>query len=387
MTLVNADIQYIDSTEELESLCRELQKKQWLAIDTEFFREKTYKPQLCLIQVASDEHLAVIDPLALDNIDAFLDLIFDRSIIKVFHAATQDLEIFYWMRNEVPGPLFDTQIAAPLLGYNEQIGYGNLVKAALDVDLAKSHSRADWSRRPLPEVQLRYAADDVIYLTSLYLQMRDQLEARNRLQWLDNDFAALENCALYEKPASDMWMRVRGIQKFKNKALSGIQKLAEWRELTARKSDLPRNWLMKDDVIIDLARQAPDSMTELTHIRGLGDGLIKRHGEQLLQLLKSAQTETPTPLPPFAKKQKLNPQQEAIIDLLTSLVKIRSDELDINSAMLAPRKELEKLLLSPELSLLNKGWRGALIGEQLTDLLNGKIRMHIENLHVKLEPL
>ena len=355
-------------------------------MDTEFLREKTYKPRLCLIQVATDTELACIDPLAMDDIDIFLDLLFDRSIIKVFHAAGQDLEIFYWMRGDVPGPVFDTQIAAPLLGHHEQIGYGNLIREVLGTDLAKSHSRADWTRRPLPEAQLRYAADDVVYLAELYPQMLESLTRLGRMDWLSEDFLALENPALYDKDVSKVWQRVKGIQKFKGATLAAIQKIAAWREKTARESDLPRNWLLKDEIMIDLARQRPDSMQELTHIRGLGDSIIRRHGETLLELLRKSQTEEPQRLPPFSKKVRLSPSQDAIVDLLSTLTKLRGDELGIHPAVLASRKELEKLLTAPEDSTLCRGWRKALIGEQLKELLAGRFGMHVEEQKIILSP-
>ena len=369
----------LTTTQDLQAFCEAAAQHPYVTVDTEFLREKTYKPKLCLIQVSCPSALACIDPLALDNIEPFLDVLYDRSITKVFHAAGQDLEIFYWMRGEVPGPLFDTQIAAPLLGENEQIGYGNLVKSRLGVELAKSHSRADWTRRPLPEVQVRYAADDVVYLAELYTQMREELQSRGRLEWLDDDFNALETPTLYDKPASDMWLRVRGINKFRGKTLSAIQLLAEWRENTARDADLPRNWLMKDEILIDMARQLPDSIKELSHIRGLGDGTVRRHGDTLVALIKEALTRPPVPLPPFSKKSKLSAREDAILELLSTLTKIRAAELDINDAVLAPRKELEKLLGDPSTSLLTQGWRRKLIGEQLQHLLAGRIAMHIEN--------
>ena len=387
MSLSYGNALYIDTADELEAFCKELSNKTWIAVDTEFLREKTYKPQLCLIQVASDEHLACIDPLALDNIDTFLDVLFDKNILKVFHAASQDLEIFYWLRGSVPGPIFDTQIAAPLLGHNEQIGYGNLVKGALNIDLAKSHSRADWTRRPLPPVQLNYALDDVIYLCQLYTQMNDELVSRDRLVWLEQEFKDLESNDLYNKPAKDMWLKVRGVQKYKGKTLSAIQKIAEWREIVAKESDLPRNWLLKDEIIIDIARQMPDSINELKHIRGLGESMVRKHGNKLVALLEEAAATPPTPLPPFKKKSKLSPAQDAIIDLLTTLTKLRSEELEVNAAVLAPRKELEKLFTDPDSSRLTQGWRKMLIGEQLLDLLDGKISMRIENAKICMDSI
>ena len=201
----------------------------------------------------------------------------NTSVTKVFHAASQDQEIFYQLSRKVPTPLFDTQIAAPLLGYNEQIGYGNLVKEHLGVELAKSHTRADWTRRPLPEAQISYALDDVIYLEQLYLDFHAKLESLGRLDWLRPEFAEWERPERYEQPAGERWKKIRNIQRYKGPALSVIQKLAEWRELKARELNLPRNWLMKDDVLLSLAQQLPDSDAELGHIRSLDRKTRERH--------------------------------------------------------------------------------------------------------------
>ncbi|MEM7257804.1 MAG: HRDC domain-containing protein, partial [Pseudomonadota bacterium] len=245
-------INLISTTEALEQAAAALATRPWFAIDTEFLRERTYRPELCLIQIATDEHLFCIDPLALDNIDCLLDVIYREDITKVLHAAGQDLEIFYWLRGAVPHNLFDTQIAAPLLGYPEQAGYATLVKQALNIDLSKSHSRADWSRRPLPPQQLAYAADDVIYLAQVYPKFLHELESLGRLEWLHSEWEALTDPDLYEKPAHQMWKRLRHIEKLKGPRLAVAQRLATWREETARQRNLPRNWLLKDDVLTSI---------------------------------------------------------------------------------------------------------------------------------------
>ena len=185
------DIPYIDTTSELIAFCAAIKDSEWLAIDTEFVREKTYYPQLCLIQVSNGEQLACIDPLALDDIEPLLAVFYDPSITKVFHAASQDLEIFAHLRNELPAPLFDTQIAAALLGHGNQISYAAMVKIYCDVELDKSHSRTDWSRRPLSAAQIQYAADDVRYLGVVYNLLLEELQIKNRDTWLEDDFVQL----------------------------------------------------------------------------------------------------------------------------------------------------------------------------------------------------
>ena len=368
----NRNIDYIDSTDALLALTNSLASEPWIAIDTEFLREKTYRPELCLLQIAAGDIVACVDPLALDNIDPLLDLIYDPAITKVLHAAGQDLEIFYWLRGSVPENLFDTQIAAPLLGHQEQIGYANLVKEVLKVDLSKSHSRADWTRRPLPQQQLDYAADDVIYLAEMYPKMLHQLESLGRLSWLDQEWIDLTNPHLYEKPANEMWKKLRQIDKLKGSRLATAQALAEWRELTARDQNLPRNWLLKDDVLVDLAKQMPSDEAELKHIRGLSDGLRRRHGEALVKMIQKARDTEPQNLIIPARKVKLTPLQDAALDVLSAVAKSHATHLQINPTILAPRKSLEDLIKGQRETQIMQGWRADLIGQNLCAVLDGQ---------------
>ncbi|MFT6302930.1 MAG: ribonuclease D, partial [Pseudomonadales bacterium] len=214
------DHQYIDTPEALAVLCTALRTRPYVAIDTEFLRERTYRPELCLVQVKHEELLACIDTIVIEDLSALSELLLDESVVKVFHAASQDLEIFYLLTKKVPAPLFDTQIAAPLLGYNEQIGYGNLVNEHLGVELAKSHTRADWTRRPLPDKQIEYALDDVIYLEALYVDMHAQLTQQHRLAWLQPEFAEQAKVEKYDQPAGERWKKIRNIQRYKGPTLS-----------------------------------------------------------------------------------------------------------------------------------------------------------------------
>ena len=374
-----SDILFIDTPDKLQRLADDIASQEWLALDTEFLRERTYRPELCLLQIATPEIVACVDPLALDSIDPILDIIYKPGIIKILHAASQDLEIFYWLRKEVPANLFDTQIAAPLLGYQEQIGYGNLVGEVLGVSLSKSHSRADWTRRPLPKQQVQYAADDVIYLARMYPLMRDKLEQLDRLHWLDSEWQNLTNPDLYEKPADEVWKRLRGIDKLKGGRLSVAQQLASWRELTARERNLPRNWLMKDDVLIDLSKQMPLSKGELKHIRGLSDGMVKSHGSTIIENISKSKDKPPIPPDNSKRKVKLTPDQDAALDLLTAVAKIHARELAINPSVLAPRKSIEDLIKGNNDTSVMRGWRGQLIGPALQSVLAGDSGLKIDN--------
>ena len=362
---------YIDTSDALETFCARVASAPYIALDTEFLRERTYRPELCLVQVKHGEHLACIDTLALDDLAPFQAILDDPNVVKVFHAASQDLEIFWLLARRVPAPIFDTQVAAPLLGHGEQVGYGNLVKERLDVELAKSHTRADWTRRPLPPEQIAYALDDVVWLEKLYLSMREELESLGRLAWLAPEFAAAEDPAKYDQPAAERWKKIRNIQRYKGPALAVIQALAEWRELTARQRNLPRNWLMKDEVLLALAQQRPANDVDLGHVRGFDRKIRERHGAELLALIADAATRTPEPVPAFARKKKLDAGLLARVQLLDAWVHQRGLELGIAPGLLAPPKVLERMVTGDGRAAL-AGWREPLLGDDLDALLAGR---------------
>lgn len=364
-------INLISTAHELEQSANALTDAPWFAIDTEFLRERTYRPELCLIQIATEDLVFCVDPLALENIDCLLDVIYRDDITKVLHAAGQDLEIFYWLRGAVPHNLFDTQIAAPLLGHPEQAGYATLVKQVLNVELSKSHSRADWSRRPLPDQQLAYAADDVIYLAQIYPKFLQELESLGRLEWLQSEWDALTNADLYEKPADQMWKRLRHIDKLKGARLAVAQHLATWREETARQRNLPRNWLLKDEVLVSIAKQLPEDKTNLKHVRGLSDGFLKHHADAIVALISDARDRTPETMQIPARKNRLTPLQDAAIDVLSAVAKSHAEALRINAAVLAPRKSLEDLVRGNTDTAVMQGWRATLIGEPIRQVLEG----------------
>jgi len=374
---------FIDSAEPLRQLCEQLAGVEWIAVDTEFLRERSYRPELCLIQLATAEVVACIDPLAV-ALDPLLDLLYDERITKVFHAASQDLEIFHCLRGRPPQPVFDTQLAAPLLGHDEQMGYARLVQAVLGVELAKAHSRTDWSQRPLSAAQLSYAADDVVYLAQLYPRMRGELQRLGRLDWLTAEFDALLDPARYDKPLEDLWQKLRGVERLRGHSLAIAQELAAWRERSAREANLPRNWVMKDDVLLDIAKLKPSDAGELARIRGLSDGARKRHAAALLQLVRECRDQQPRALP-RRRKNKPSAAQEAVLTLLEAVARQRAAELDINPAQLAPRRELERLMQSNNGSLVEAGWRQQLIGAQLRRVLDGECRLSVANGMLKIE--
>lgn len=366
--------EYIADNAALEALCKRLEGATYLVLDTEFLRERTYRPELCLIQIKYRDTLAIVDAQTVTDLAPLVERLLDTSTVKVLHAASQDLEIFWMMSRRVPSPVFDTQLAAPLLGHAEQIGYANLCRAILDLEIDKSQTRADWTRRPLPEKQIKYALDDVIHLEDLYLTMRSELEQLGRLDWLEPEFRAIEAVGKYDQPARERWKRVRQITRYKGAALACIQALAEWREIKARETNQPRNWLLKDEVLTSLAQQQPTDLDELGHIRGLDRRTRERYGEEIVALLSDARETDPEPLPPFRKKLKNTPATEARIQLLDAWVHQRAAELDIAPGLLAPPSLLEKFIAGEGRATLS-GWRDPLIGEALQQLVDGEVAL------------
>jgi ribonuclease D len=373
------EIPFIDSATELARFCTRLAASDWFAIDTEFLREKTYYPKLCLLQVATPDSVACIDPLALDHLDPLLDLIFDTGITKVMHSARQDMEIFYHLRGTAPAPVFDTQIAALLLGYPDQIGYGNLVSEVLGVNLEKLHTRADWSVRPLTQDQIGYAADDVIYLVDVYRSLHARLAERGRLEWLDEDFARLSGDALYRNAPADAWLRVKGSNRLKGAALSVLQALAEWRESRAQQRDRPRGWILRDDALIEIARHRPASLEELGRIRGLQEAFIRHNGEQVLGLIVTAVRQPPAPFPDAGTRLKPTPEQDALVDVMSAVVRVSGIEHALNPAVLATRKQLERLVCGDTEVELMHGWRRKLVGERVQALLSGELSLSVRD--------
>lgn len=376
---------YVDTAEGLRALCSELAGSEWLAVDTEFIRERTYYPRLCLIQVCNGEVAACIDPLAVPDLQPLLDLLFDGSILKVLHAARQDLEIFLHDYGRLPMPVFDTQPAAAMLGHGDQIGYANLVKLLLGVELPKDQSRTDWSLRPLEPQQLRYALDDVIYLGQLYLHMRGHLFDRERLQWLAADFAPLADPQTYFPDPNRMWERIKGRQVLRGRQLAVLQLLAAWRETEARQRDLPRKWVLKDEVLVELSRRMPRDAAGLARIRGLEPGQIRRDGETLLGMIGRG-AELPAESWPrdTARAAPLDAGQEAMVDLLNAVLRLIADQHELSPLAIAGRRDLERLVRGEEDSALLEGWRRELVGRTLLRVMDGSLPLAVEERRLRL---
>lgn len=376
---------YIDTPHELEAFCQQLKGSLWLALDTEFIRDRSYYPQLCLLQVSDGELAACIDPLAIDDLAPLEQLIYDPVITKVFHAGRQDLEIFLLKWGRLPQPLFDTQLAATLLGLGEQVGYGNLVETRLGISLAKGQARTDWSRRPLEPAQIDYALDDVIHLGPLYLSLFEELQKLGRENWLNEDFRVLADPATYQIPEEMLWQKIKGQQQLKGLQLAVLQQLAIWREQRAKDADRPRRWILKDEIMLEMARRQPKSTEQLERIRGVEQGLLKRQGQALLECIAKA-SQLPREQWPKAKKipARLSPNQEALCDLLMAGLRLLAREGKISPAALASRRDLEQLVKGDrDLDLLH-GWKGALAGKRLLALLEGHEELLVEQGRLQL---
>lgn len=373
------DTLYIDTPEALGDFCNRIKASDWIALDTEFLREKTYYPKLCLLQIATADVVACIDPIALDDLSPVLDVIYDEGITKVMHSGRQDMEIFFNIQGRPPAPVFDTQIAALMLGFADQIGYANLVREMLGVTLDKLHTRADWSLRPLSADQLKYAADDVVYLADIYLKMKEQLTTAGRLQWLDEDFARLASPALYGNPPEQAWRKVKGGNRLKGSSLAVMQALAKWRETTAQQKDRPKGWILRDDALIDIARHRPESLQALETIRGLSEGLLRNSGNAIVQIVSAASGEKPQPAGDSGTRVRLTPDQGALVDVMMALVRLSGEENNLNPAVLASRKQLDKLVCGETDIDVMKGWRRKLVGEQLARFLSGDLKLSVSD--------
>ena len=363
--------QFIDTEAGLAELCEQLRGQPVLALDTEFLREKTYYAQLCLLQVAAEGVIACVDPLAVD-LHPLLEIIYDPQVVKVMHSARQDMEIFFDLRDDVPRPLFDTQIAATLMGFGEQVGYANLVQQMLGVTLDKVATRTDWSQRPLDAEQISYAADDVRYLFTVYHQQVELLASKGRLDWLQADFDEMSDRSTYAPSPDDLWKRVRGAKKLSSPQLAVLRGLAIWREERAQASNRPRRWILKDEVMLDLAKRSPVNLENLKKIRGIEERMLSRHGDAILKVIAAAKATDPNHWPTPTKNRRLAPEQDAVVDLLMAVLRLRGNENEVSPSLLASRKQLEALVAGEGDVPVLHGWRAELAGHDLQAVLAGE---------------
>jgi ribonuclease D len=359
------DATLVTTHSQLEAAVFRLQSASRLAIDTEFMRERTYYPQLCLVQVATDADCFLVDPLAGLNLDGLHALLEERTKLKILHAARQDLEVLQLGGRPVAAPVFDTQLAAAMLGFAPQAGYAELVARQLGHSIDKGQTRTDWSRRPLTPEQLAYAADDVHHLLTLHTELAAALAAKGRDAWLAEDAAVLEDPSLYRTEPGDAWRRLKGLGRLKPREQAAARSLAEWRERRAIESDKPRGWILTDDVIYALATMAPRTVADLEAVRALPPAVVRKRGDELLALIAAAADSAGTSGIEAGGKRP-TPAENALVAKLQQVVRDEAAALELSPEVLATRRDVEALVFPDrgEPAVL-RGWRRAVIGEKL----------------------
>ncbi len=347
----------------LAAVCESLRPNAWIALDTEFMRTRTYYARLCLVQAATPEMIACVDPLALSDIKPLLDVIYNPRILKIFHSGRQDLEVFTDIRGVPPAPVFDTQIAASLCGYDDQIGYANLVEAITGHKLPKLHTRADWEARPLPPEQLHYAADDVRYLRDVYHFLAQKLESLGRSEWLAEECAALTDPALYRNDPHEAFRRLRQGHSLPLAAQTILRELAAWRERAAQQNNLPRSWVVSDAALMEAAFATPRSHEALDQLLGLNGAAARKWGDEILEAIRVGLEAAPQRW--WEEPQRLDRQQQNLYERLSERIQATATKIKISPTLLAPRRELLKLIGGDNSGSLLRGWRHALIGEEL----------------------
>lgn len=379
MTRQGISYMYIATQENLAAFVERARSSSVLAIDTEFLREKTYYAKLCLLQMATDDEVVIVDPFEMDDLSVLAPLLTDERIVKLFHAAGQDLEIILREVGVLPCPVFDTQIAAALLGHTQQIGYAALVHAECGVSLKKIDSFTDWSRRPLSASQRDYAADDVVYLPRLYAGMRAALEEKGRLHWLDHDFEELSDPARYEANERERFRRLKRVSQLSRRQLSAAREVAAWRELEAQRRDVPRKWVVTDEQIVEACKREARTIDELFMVRGLSDRLSTKDARAVVSLISSALSAPPDTWPELDRCGKSEPNVDAELDLMSALVRLRAKENGIAFPTLASHDDLARVARGYREGVdLLRGWRRAIVGEELLELLDGRLALSLD---------
>jgi ribonuclease D len=385
---------YVTNQDDLKALCERLSSCEMLAIDTEFVREKTYFHRLGLIQVAGGDDCAAIDPILVGDLQPFLQVIRSPKILKVFHAGKQDLEILFRLCDEAIYPVFDTQIAASLVGWGAQISFAKIVHKAIGKKIHKGETYTDWCRRPLTKNQITYALDDVRFLVPVYEKLVRQLKKRNRLDWLQGEFHALENPQNFILPdPRKQFMRVKNIRNLNSRNLAVLRELAAWREDEARTRDCLAKSVIRDEPLLEIARILPKSCDVLSGIRGINHREVSKNGDKILAAIERG-LEVPKDEQPVLPESDGYSTNRGVEELLAAYVQIRSEELHIEPTILAQRKQIHEFVKWYEQKknldehFLFQGWRKECIGDNLLSILKGEMGLYIDpSGEVGLNPL
>ncbi len=346
----------------LEDLAANLESSTQIGLDTEFLRERTYRAELCLLQLSSRSDAICVDPLSIRDLSVLSHTLTAPGITKVMHASRQDVEVLYPISGLVR-PLFDTQIAAALTGLPAQIGYGELVRRLLGKELAKSHTRTDWSRRPLSPEQIEYALDDVRYLLPLKAHLEEQLERSGRLAWLTEELHTLEDARNVVPDPEEAWLRIKGLRSLDPSRERLAQLLAAWRERRAMERNRPRGWILDDAVLRDIVLQVPRSVEALAALPEFPAGVIKHCGDELLECIRSA--DVPHPAPPINTRARPDPAKTALVKKLGTLNQSIAADLGLSPEVLATRRDLELLADGHRDVGVLRGWRREVAGDRM----------------------
>jgi ribonuclease D len=372
-------MQPITTTSELAAVCARMANHPFVTVDTEFLRETTYYPLLCVAQLASPDEAVVIDALA-EGIDLMplFDLMTNESVMKVFHAARQDIEIFWNLGKKIPHPIFDTQVAAMVLGYGDSISYDQLVQRITGDAIDKSFRFTDWTRRPLTDAQLRYAVSDVTHLRDVYVKLSTDIQARGRTDWVRAEMDILTSPDTYRMEPENAWQRLKSRVR-KPKDLAVLIEIAAWREREAQTRDVPRGRVLKDDVLGEIAIQAPTTIEKLSHLRSLPKGFERsRWGEAILDAVKRGLERDPKTLPRIEKfRGAIN--GGATVELLKVLLRMTSERHGVAAKVVATVDDLERIAADDDADVpAMKGWRRELFGEKALALKHGKLALAVE---------
>lgn len=379
----------ITSTTDLAAACTELARHDFVAVDTEFIREQTFWPKLCLIQMAGPGVEVLVDPLAPGiDLQPFYDLMADTRVTKVFHAARQDVEIVWNQARTIPTPLFDTQVAAMVCGFGESVSYVNLVKQVLGRDLDKTSRFTDWSRRPLSQNQLAYALGDVTHLRDVYPKIKAELDSTGRTNWLDEEMADLIDPATYRADPEHAWQRLK-LRVKNRKSLAVLMEVAAWRERAAQAQDVPRNRVLRDEALYDIVSHAPTTTDKLAELRTLSEGFSRSaRAKEIIDAVQKGLARDPRTVPPLRSGVPLPAEKVALVDLLRVLLKACAARNKVAPRLIADGDDLERLAVEaqPDVPAM-RGWRFDLFGSQVEQLKRGELALRIERGEVVAVPV
>ena len=384
MTLITTNAALVD-------FCKSLKSAPFITVDTEFLRDKTYYSKLCLLQLSGpDKEAVAVDVLSKEeeiDLNPVWDLLTDPNIVKVFHAARQDIEIVLQLSGKMVHPLFDTQVAAMVCGHGEQIGYDSLVSGLLGHRPDKSSQFTDWSHRPLTNRQLSYALNDVIFLVDIYLKLSEELKKTGRIDWVREEMSVLTDTKTYDNNPEDSWKRLK-IRSAKPKDLGVIRELARWREQEAQRKDVPRSRVLKDETLLDLAFQAPQTPEDMIRIRGFSADMARgKFGTTIMGVIGKGLNTPEADLPKLESRVALPQRLGSMVEMLKMLLRIQANEAGVAIKLIANSDDIEAFALDPKADVhFNHGWRHDVFGKAAHELIEGKLCLTIQKGQIKLIP-